>query len=238
MLKCENVKKNFGSLVAVNNVSFEVGKGEVMGIAGPNGSGKTTLFNLITGIYSPQGKILLNDKKINGLPPYSICHCGIARTFQIPKLFKNLSVYDNIRVGAHFGRNRKSGEENQIIERMIEFVDLAGREHEFVEGLKLLDKKRLMIAIALATEPNILLLDEPIAGLNPTEILEAVKMFKKINQELGLAIIIIEHFMKVLIELSEKLMILENGQMIAFDAPEKVIKDKKVIECYLGKNYA
>ncbi len=238
VLQCIEVTKRFGKLVAVDHLSFDVEEGEIFGITGPNGSGKTTLFNLITGIYPFEGKILFNGKKINGLSTHKICHKGIARTFQIPQLFLTLPVIQNVRAGAHFGTPGVKRDEEERIRAAIDFVGLRAQEQTVAKNLKLLDKKRTMIATALATKPNMLLLDEPIAGLNPREILEAMDMFKRINQELGLTVIIIEHFMRVLTRLSNRLMILENGRMLCLGKPAEVSRDKKVIECYLGNSHA
>jgi branched-chain amino acid transport system ATP-binding protein len=237
LLQVQKVSKLFGKLVAVDSLDFEVEKGEVYGVAGPNGSGKTTLFNLITGVYPFSGQILFDGKKINGATPYQICHRGIARTFQIPQVFLTLPVFQNIRVGAHFGGNGIQNETAWIHE-VMEFVGLKGKETVPAANLKLLDKKRTMLGAALATKPKILLLDEPIAGLNPEEIRESVALFKKINEKLNITILIIEHFMKVLVELSNRLMILENGVKICTGPPLEVADDKKVIECYLGGSYA
>ena len=238
ILKCKNVTKRFGSLAAVDDLSFDVEEGEIYGIAGPNGSGKTTLFNVITGVYPFSGDILFQGGRISGLSAYKICHKGIARTFQIPQLFLSLPVYENIRAGAHFGAPGKQANEKETVKEVIDFVGLKGQENTVAANLKLLDKKRTMIATALATKPRLLLLDEPIAGLSPAEVKESVDMFKKINGELGLTIIIIEHFMKVLTELSNRLMILENGRNICIGVPVEVSKNEKVIECYLGDSYA
>ena len=238
ILKCENVTKQFGKLVAVHDVSFEVEEGMIFGIAGPNGSGKTTLFNLITGIYSYSGDIIFNGEKISGMSPHKICHKGIARTFQIPQLFLTLPLLDNLRAGTYFGAPSAHLNEMEHINEILDFVGLKGKETAIAANLKLLDKKLAMIATALATKPKLLLLDEPIAGLNPTEIRQSIELFKRISQELGLTIIIIEHFMKVLTELSQRLMILENGSRICIGAPLEVSKDERVIETYLGDCYA
>jgi branched-chain amino acid transport system ATP-binding protein len=237
MLECKNLTKRFGKLIAVNNLSFKVKTGEIFGIAGPNGAGKTTLFNLITGVYRGSGEIFFEGENIHGRNPYEICHKGIARTFQIPQVFMTLPVVENVRVGAHFG---DSGIKNEMknIKKVIDFVGLNGKEKLIGANLKLLDKKLVMIASALATRPKLLLLDEPIAGLSPEESRQSIAMFKKINNELGLTIIIIEHFMKVLTELSSRLLILQNGGEICVDSPLAVSKNKKVIECYLGANHA
>ncbi|NIS70504.1 MAG: ATP-binding cassette domain-containing protein, partial [Proteobacteria bacterium] len=163
---------------------------------------------------------------------------GIARTFQIPQLFLTLPVFENVRAGAHFGTPGMDRSERENIKEIIDFIGLKGKENVVAANLKLLDKKLTMIATALATKPKLLLLDEPIAGLNPTEIRQSIERFKRINQELGLTVIIIEHFMKVLAELSYRLMILENGRQICIGAPDEVSRDKKVIECYLGEGHA
>lgn len=237
MLKCKNLTKKFGSICAVSDLSFEVQEGEIFGIAGPNGAGKTTLFNLITGVYQGSGEIVFDGKNLMGLNASKICHKGIARTFQTPEVFLTLPVVKNVKVGAHFGN---SGIRNQKenIRTVIDFVGLNGKEDVVGSDLKLLDKKLLMIAAALATKPKLLLLDEPIAGLSPEETRQSVDMFKKINKELGITIIIIEHFMKVLTELSDQLLILQNGGKVCIDSPHRIANNKQVIECYLGEDYA
>ncbi len=237
MLKCKNVTKRFGRLLALNNLSFEVEKGEIFGIAGPNGSGKTTLFNLLTGVYRGSGEIIFEGRRIDGFREYEICHRGVARTFQIPEVFSTLTVLENVRVGAHFG-SVKVKNEMQNINRVIDFVGLKGKENAIGSQLKLLDKKLVMVAAALATKARLLLLDEPIAGLSSEESEQSVALFKKINKELGITILIIEHFMRVLSELSDRLMVLYNGGQICIDSPLAVSKNKKVIECYLGEDHA
>jgi branched-chain amino acid transport system ATP-binding protein len=237
ILKCNEVSKYFGSLAAVNKVSFSIEEGEIFGIAGPNGSGKTTLFNLITGVFPFEGSIKFQDREINGLKPHTICHQGIARTFQIPQLFSTLSVYDNIRVGAQFGGNGRQAP-LEIIDEVMDFVGLKGGENMVAANLKLLDKKLTMMAVALATNPKMLILDEPMGGLSPQEIGLSIDMIKKVNEKMGITVIIIEHFMKVLTELSRRMMVLESGTAICFGTPKEVTQDKKVIECYLGASHA
>jgi branched-chain amino acid transport system ATP-binding protein len=232
MLKAINVTKKFGELKAVNNLSFEVNAGQIFGIAGPNGAGKSTVYNLITGFYSFDGNIEFAGRDISGLPPYRIAKAGIARTFQIPQTFPSLSVQKSISVGSRFGA--AGGLDLDHVDEVIRFVDLEKERFKNTGLLNLLSKKKLMIGAALATKPKILMLDEPMAGCNATEIRHLMDLIAKINQDLGVTIIIIEHFMKVLTELTEILLIIESGRMICCDAPAKVVNNPKVIECYLG----
>ena len=233
ILKAINVSKKFGELKAVNNLSFEVHAGQIFGIAGPNGAGKSTVYNLITGFYSFDGKIEFDGRNISGMPPYRIAKAGIARTFQIPQTFPSLSVQKSISVGSRFGA--AGGLDPDHVDEIIRFLDLEEERFQNTGLLNLLDKKKLMIGAALATKPKILMLDEPMAGCNATEIRNLMGLIAKINQDLGVTIIIIEHFMKVLTELTESLLIIESGRMICCDAPAKVVKNPKVIECYLGQ---
>jgi branched-chain amino acid transport system ATP-binding protein len=233
LLKAIDVSKKFGELKAVNNLSFEVHAGEIFGIAGPNGAGKSTVYNLITGFYSFDGKIEFEGRDISGLPPYRIAKAGIARTFQIPQTFPSLSVQKSISVGSRFGNAR--GLDSTHVNEVIRFVDLEKERTQNTGLLNLLGKKKLMIGAALATKPKILMLDEPMAGCNANEIRDLMSLITKINQDLGITIIIIEHFMKVLTELTKSLLIIESGRMICCDAPAKVVKNPKVIECYLGQ---
>jgi len=237
ILRCIGLTKRFGALVAVDSLTFDVEEGEIFGIAGPNGAGKTTLFNLIAGLYRGTGEALFRGEPIGRLRPYQVCRRGIARTFQIPQLFQSLTVWDNVRVGAHFGGGGGAGED-EAIGRAIDFVGLKDARHDPTSSLKLLDKKRTMLAAALATQPKMLLVDEPMAGLSPAEIRQALELFRRINGELGLTILIIEHFMKALTQLSHRLMIIEGGRMICVDTPSVVVKDPRVIECYLGDSHA
>lgn len=233
ILRVNKVTKCFGELAAVKDLSFEVERGEIFGMAGPNGSGKTTLFNVITGFYQGSGDIIFDNVNISRLRPHQICHKGIARTFQVPTLFSTVTVYQNIRVGAHFGV-LKGKNEKERIDRVIDFVGLRGRENIIAESLDLFDKRLTMLAAALATEPRLLLVDEPIAGLSPREARDAVALFQKINRELGITVIIIEHLMKVLVEVSHRLMVLNNGEKICIGPPREVTRNKEVIEVYLG----
>ncbi len=232
MLKAINVTKRFGELKAVNDLSFEVQQGQVFGIAGPNGAGKSTVFNLITGVYKYEGKIEFDGRDITGMPPYRIAKAGIARTFQIPQTFPSLDVQKSISVGSRFGAS--GGLDPAYVDEVIRFVELEQERSKNTGLLTLLGKKKLMIGASLATKPKILMLDEPMAGCNATEIKSLMELIAKINRELGITIIIIEHFMKVLTELTEILLIIESGRKICQDEPAKVTNDPKVIECYLG----
>lgn len=236
ILETRQVAKRFGELIAVKDLSFSVEEKEIFGIAGPNGAGKTTLFNIITGFYSGSGEIYFQGRRIDRLRPFQVCLRGIARTFQIPSVFSTLSVYDNVRVGAHFGNHHPN--ERKTIQEVIDFVGLTGKQDIEAKHLPLFDKKLTMLAAALATKPKLLMLDEPIGGLSPVEINKSVEIFKRINQELGITLIIIEHLMKVLMGISHRMMILHNGENICIGSPEEVARDKQVIEVYLGAEYA
>ncbi len=236
ILEARHLTKRFGELAAVNDLSFEVEEGEIFGIAGPNGAGKTTLFNVISGVYSGSGEIIFDGQHLNRLRPYQVCRKGLARTFQIPTVFSTLTVYQNVRIGAHFGNRSKHKE--KVIEQVLDFVGLKEKEGAKAEALRLFDKKLLMVAAALATGPRLLMLDEPVGGLSPSEIEQSVALFRRINEELGITLIVIEHLMKVLMGISQRMMIIHNGQKISTGTPEAVANDEQVIEVYLGAEYA
>ena len=232
MLSASHLTKKFGELIAVNDLSFEVQEGQIYGIAGPNGAGKSTVYNLITGNYTYDGTITFDGRNISGRPPYRIAKAGIARTFQIPQTFPSLSVHKSICLGSRFGST--DGLDKEHVKEMTRFVGLEQERQRRTGLLNLLDKKKLMIGAALATKPKILMLDEPMAGCNATEIKSLMNLIRSINQDLGITIIIIEHFMKVLTDLTEILLIIESGRMICCDEPEKVVNHPEVIQCYLG----
>ena len=236
MLKISHLTKKFGQLLAVDNLSFEVRKGQIYGIAGPNGAGKSTVFNLIVGKYGYEGQIVLEGRRITGLSPDQIAKRGIARTFQVPQVFPSLTVQESICVGSRFGD--RGGFDPGYVEDVIRFVELDTDRRRKTGKLDLLGKKRLMIGAALATRPKILMLDEPMAGSNANEIKHLMELIRRINGELDVTIIIIEHFMRVLTELTETLLVIESGRMICCDDPRTAASNPKVIECYLGDSYA
>jgi branched-chain amino acid transport system ATP-binding protein len=236
VLEVSHLTKKFGELVAVDDLSFRVEEGQVYGIAGPNGAGKSTVYNLITGNYSFQGEIIFDGTRISGMSPHKIAQLGISRTFQVPRTFPSLTVQECIGVGARFGDNESFDPER--VDEIIDFLDLGQERHRMTGELTLLGKKKLMIGAALGTRPRVLLLDEPMAGSNANEIRELMDLIRMINQDMGVTVIIIEHFMKVLTELTEKLLIIESGSRIAEGDPDLVTNDPDVIECYLGQAYA
>jgi branched-chain amino acid transport system ATP-binding protein len=237
ILELKKVTKTFGKLTAVSDLSFSVEEGEIFGVAGPNGAGKTTLFNIISGFYRATGSIVFDNQKIDRCRPDQICNMGLARIFQIPLIFESMTIYKNVLIGAHFGGRHKRDRERRI-DDALSFFGLEEKKDQQVNNLKLLDKKLTMTAAAFATNPRLFLLDEPVAGLSPSEANHFVALIKKLNRERGLTIIMIEHLMNILTEVSDRLMILNNGQKVTTGFPEDVVKNAEVIECYLGKGNA
>lgn len=237
MFVFENVSKFFGGLAAVQNVSFEVNPGETMGLIGPNGAGKTTIFNLINGFYKPtHGKVFFQGKDITGKKPYHICDLGIARTFQVVKPMPRMTVLENVMVGA-FARVHMKTEAEKIALEALEFTGLIHKKDFLSKNLTIGDRKRLELTRALATKPTLLLLDEVAAGLNPTESEQTIGIIQKIRQQ-GTTIIIVEHVMKVIMTLSDRIMVLHYGEKISEGKPQEIAKDPRVIEAYLGEAYA
>lgn len=236
LLEGIKVNKNFGGLAAVSNVDFELKQGEILGLIGPNGAGKTTLFNLISGAFSPKsGVIKFKDHNIGGLKPHKICRLGIARTFQLVKVFSHLSVFENVLMGALFGlqNSLSSNEANELANEMIDFVGLSEIKTLSAGGLTLVNQKKVEVARALATKPEILLLDEIMAGLNPTEITQAIQLVKRIRDN-HITIVMIEHVMHAIMNVCDRIIVLHHGEKIADATPQEIANNQRVIEIYLG----
>ena len=235
LLRTENVVKRFGGLVAVNQVSFELYEGEILGLIGPNGAGKTTLFNCINGIYRPEeGRIFFRNTDITGWRPWRLAHMGMARTFQIVRPLAELTVRENVMVGAAFGEKQMPlRQAAKIADEVLEFLGLAPRADQLAGSLNVAQKKRLELARALAAQPRLLLLDEVLAGLNPTEVDEMVETIRRIRER-GITILMIEHVMRAIMNLSDRILVLNFGELIAEGTPEEIAQNEEVIRAYLG----
>ena len=237
ILHVEGLTKYFGGLAAVSGVDLTVEKGEILGLIGPNGAGKTTLFNLISGTLVPNaGKVLFKGEKISGLKPYVVCRKGLVRTFQSCKIFPEMSVFQNVLLGALFGapENIAWKQAADVAEEAIAFVGLSAFHDLPAGSLTLVNQKRVEVARALATEPELLMLDEMMAGLNPTEVGEAMELVKRIRDR-GITIIMIEHVMKAIMNICGRIIVLDHGKKIAEGTPEEISTSKTVIEIYLGE---
>ena len=239
LLEVDKLSKAFGGIQAIRQVSFTLEQSEILGLIGPNGSGKSTLFNLITGLIQPDaGKVMFNNRDITGLPPHKICQSGIARTFQLVRPFNRLSPLQNVMVGRAYGSQPAHNTKQARIEaeQILANLGLANKKVRVAETLGMVDRKRLEIARALATRPNLLLLDEMLSGLNPVETEEAIRVIKGIRDS-GITLIIVEHVMKVIMGISDRVVVLKAGEKIADGPPQQVGKDSQVIQAYLGKEY-
>ena len=235
MLEATAISKSFRGLRAVHEASFTVPEGGIVGLIGPNGAGKTTIFNMVAGVFAPDsGSIFFQDKPIHGLRADQVCAAGIGRTFQIVKPFAGLSVLDNVMVGA-FLREKAASSARTLSASILEKLGLGPKRDLPASSLTLPDRKRLEIARALATRPRLLLLDEVMAGLRPTECDQLVAVFREINRGEGLTILLIEHVMRAVMALSDHVIVLHHGEKISEGTPEHVTKDPAVLECYLGE---
>jgi branched-chain amino acid transport system ATP-binding protein len=236
MLALEGVSKRFGGLIAVRHVTLQVGHGDLLGIIGPNGAGKTTLFNVIAGFYRPEdGHVRFEGRDITGWPPHAICRLGLTRTFQIVKPFGNLSVLDNVTIGSltRLGHVRTARVD---AERVVETCGLRPYAQARAKALPIGLRKRLEVARALATRPRLLLLDEVMAGLTPTELAAMVELIRGLHRD-GLTIVVIEHIMAAMMRLARRIAVLHHGELIAEGPPAQIASDRRVIDAYLGEEF-
>jgi len=234
LLEVNGIIKRFGGLVAVDDLSLSLDKGQILGLIGPNGAGKTTAFNMISGFYKPdEGEVYFEGKKLNGLRPDQICKLGLSRTFQVVKPFPQLSVRDNVMVGAYNRTNKRMQARHKALE-IIEFLGMQDLSEATAGSLSVAYRKRLEVAKALATDPKIILLDEAMAGLRPTETDEMIELVRQISQR-GIALLLVEHVMRVIMSLADRIVVIHHGEKIAEGEPKQIVKNKAVIDAYLGE---
>jgi branched-chain amino acid transport system ATP-binding protein len=235
LLEVRGVSKAFRGLRAVQDVSFDVAEGAIAAMIGPNGAGKTTCFNVVAGVFRPDaGEVSLGGRRITGFRAHEVCRAGIGRTFQVVKPFPQMTVLDNVVVGALNAVARVT-EAQREARRVLELLHLDGKSGALAASLTLPERKRLEVARAMATHPRLLLLDEVMAGLRPTEVDELVGVFRRINRETGLTILLIEHVMRAVMALAARVVVLNHGEKICDGTPEAVVRDPAVLECYLGE---
>ena len=236
ILRVEDVTKRFGGLVALDHVSFSVKQGEILGLIGPNGAGKTTLFNVISGALKPdEGRVIFKGVDITGWPQYRVARAGIARTFQIVKPFPELTVKQNVMVGAMFGRAGLGPEEaEEKAMEVLEFIGLDSKAEVLAEHLNIHEKKMLEMARALASDPELLLLDEVLAGLTPGEVEHMLGLIERVRSERGVTVIMVEHLMHAVMNIADRLVVLNFGRKIAEGSPEEIVSNPLVVEAYLG----
>ena len=237
LLEVKNLSKSFGGLLVLREIEFKIDEGEVIGLIGPNGSGKTTLFNLITRFLKPDtGRITFKGKDITNSKVHNVCKSGIARTFQLVKPFPYMTALQNVMVGRMYGKRPAQNKKQAKVEseEILEFLGLGVKKFNIANSLTLSDRKRLELARALATKPELLLIDEMMAGLNLTETEEAMHLIKEIRGS-GITLMVVEHVMRAVLGISDRIMVLDAGEKIAEGTPEEIFRDKQVIEAYLGK---
>jgi branched-chain amino acid transport system ATP-binding protein len=237
LLQVDNVTKRFGGVVAVNQVSLAVDQGEIYGLIGPNGAGKTTLLNVIAGVEKPNnGKIIFDGKDVTGFTPEKMCQAGLSRTFQVPRKFKKMSVYENVLVATTFGLKKPARPLSELTNEALEYVKFPLPFETIANKLNTSQLKRLDLARALASQPKLLLLDEPASGLTPTEVESLMELIREIRNT-GVTIIIVEHLMKVIMSICDRMVVLDYGSMIAKGTPAEISSNSKVIQAYLGEEY-
>jgi branched-chain amino acid transport system ATP-binding protein len=240
ILEVQDLSRRFGGVKALRGVSFSVAEGEIVGIIGPNGAGKTTLINLITGHLRPSGgRVLIGGRDVTGRPPWAINHCRIARTFQIVKPFRGLTVRENVAVGAMHGSNpdRTVADALATADQLLELVGIAGRAHALPSDLTVADARRLELAKGLASRPRLLLIDEVMAGLRPQEIDSAVELIRRLRDS-GVTIVAVEHVIQAIVRISDRILVLHQGLILTSGRPDEVLADQRVVEAYLGHRFA
>ena len=242
LLEANNLSKHFGGLPAVDQVDFTIEKGEILGLIGPNGAGKTTLVNIITGVHPvTSGRVIFNGEDITNYKPPNVVKRGIARTFQIVQPFPGMTVRENVAIGSLFGKDSHLRDIKTAFheaDRWIEYIYLNQYTNAEVNEINISDRKRMDLAKTLAMDPELLMLDEVMAGLNTKDIEELMVLIQKINRELGKTLLVIEHVMKAVMGISHRIMVLHHGQKIAEDNPQNIVRDESVIKAYLGERYA